>query len=425
MGQWDNSAPDGFRPEPPGGDGAREPGRGHGFTEPGSELNATLRGYDADAPAAEAAPQPVKETRLCQACGVVGTFVSGRCQNCGFMPVRREQGAEEAAAASAPAFEYAAQGDSGMLTKVLIGVLGLGLVAVIVFYLLPALTRKTPEAEPTAAPESATPEQAAAHAGALDAVVLDEAFHAGLAEQLEAGNQAWADSGLKAYVYRYSVIESLVPATSQDLTISCAIGGADKDRAAAQQEAFLAALKPWADALDARDGVGLRLSLSAEAGSGGAGESYIRYGREWGEEHKNLIDPVVAEIEKYKRDTGQYPLELSSDVSSAKTNGNPTFSAGGFGYLPLFRSEGGKIAMGSGKGLAAYMPAEISGYMLFAFLRDPGQGLDIWSAADINYYTEKISPFPYKPEAPVSNMPFTPDGKPDGVACVIKNGQLQ
>lgn len=425
MGQWDEKEPEGRNPELHEGGGFAAPPDGGPFSQAGSELNATLRGYDPDAPGPTPAPATIKETRLCQACGVVGTFVAGRCQNCGFMPVRRDHSAEEAAAAAAPAFEYAAQGDSGLLSRILIAVLGLGLVAVIALYVMPALKKKPSTSEPEAAPLAAGAEQAAVHAGALDAVVLDDAFHAELASQLEAGNQAWAQAGLKAYVFRYSIIESLVPATSQDLTVACAIGGADKIKAASQQEAFLAALKPWADAIDARDGVGLRILLSADAGSPAADDHYVRYGREWGEDHRAQIDPVVAEIERYKREQGQYPLELSSDISSAKTNGNPTFSAGGFGYLPLFRTEGGKIVMGSGKGLAAYMPAEINGYMLFVFLRDPGQGLDVFSPADLQYYTDKISPFPYKPAGPVTNMPFRPDGKPDGVACVIKNGELQ
>jgi hypothetical protein len=51
--------------------------------------------------------------------------------------------------------------------------------------------------------------------------------------------------------------------------------------------------------------------------------------------------------------------------------------------------------------------------------------MDIYSQADLNYYTQKISPFPYKPQGPVHNMPLTKDGKPDGVACVVKNGKLQ
>lgn len=424
MGQWDDTEPDSFDPKE-----GQAPGQGGApFTQPGSELNATLRGYDADAEltqAPAAGPGLVKETRLCQGCGVVGPFVGGRCQNCGFMPVRRDHSPEEVAAAASPAFDYQAPGDSGMLSKIVVGVLAAGLLAAVGFYVLPMLRQDEPEATPEPAPREIGAAADTTHAGALNQVVIDDAFHQQLTAQLQAGNSAWEKAGLKAYVYRYGIVESLVPATSQDLTINLEVGGADRVKAAASPEPFMTALKAWQDGLDARDGVTLRLHLSTDKVNPAADERYVRYGREWGEEHKAAIDEVIRSIEAFHKENGQYPLELSSDISSAKTNGNPTFSASGFGYLPLFKvNAGGEVEMGSGSGLSSYLPAEISGYMLFVYLRLPGEGLDVYSPADIKYYTDNISPFPYKPGHPVRNMPLTPDGKPDGVACVVKNGAI-
>jgi len=81
--------------------------------------------------------------------------------------------------------------------------------------------------------------------------------------------------------------------------------------------------------------------------------------------------------------------------------------------------------MGSGSGVERLEPAEVEGYYLLRFLPKLNDGLDIYSPADLNYYTQKISPFPYSPSQPVHNMPMHKDGKPDGVGAVIKNGKLQ
>ena len=97
----------------------------------------------------------------------------------------------------------------------------------------------------------------------------------------------------------------------------------------------------------------------------------------------------------------------------------------GYGYVPVFEADSnGKVIMGQGSGIAAFKPDSCDGYYLFCYTTTESMGLDRYGLDAIIYYREKISPFPYQPKSPITNVTLEPDGKPDGIACVVKDGEL-
>lgn len=421
--------PGGSDPSAPGIPSWRQGENDERFEMPGAQpeehhdLGASLRGYDAAAPEEE----HLRETRLCPACSKVGTFVDGRCLNCGF------KSGVSTAAAMAEAHELrSAVGGGGEAGKWIAIALAVVLLVVAGIYVLPMLTGKnksqpiSENGEVTPVPKAGSPTPAG-----LNAVEIDETFYTNLENDLKEANRAWENAGVKAYVYRYNVLNTLVPATSQDLGLTMYVAGADADSAVKepQDKLFLDRIQTWTNQMNSRGGVKTYLELRPISLNDTVqpDDRYIVFGAGWGHDHKELIDKITGAIGRYKdSNQGQYPLELDGGLTAGlQTAGNPSWVRDGVGYLPVLKTDGaGNVVMGSGKGLSAFTPEAVTGYYLFFFLDKKDAGLDVYDEAGLTYYTEKISPFPYKPEGKLHNVKLAQDGKPDGIACVVKDGKV-
>jgi hypothetical protein len=397
----------------------------------GPDLNAQLRGYTPPAPGVE---DHKREQRLCIGCNKVTEFVDDRCLNCGYRLGSSTPGGAEAAFTVGEA--YGAPAGGGL--KWAVAVIAILVIAAVgwfvVWPMLSADDRVATDAKTTVPEAGETPAEGEADAGfvgGLKPVEFNDDFKLRVTTALRAANDAWSKAGTDAYVYRYNLYEKTVPATSQEVAITGFVHGADAAQAITDDgsKLFRAAMDGLLASLNDQPGVEARLALETnpEFELPSPNDVYVVYGYAYGRENWEQIEEVIDAIEGYKQAYGQYPIALDSSVKNdLRTKGNPTFSASGFGYIPVFRTDGsGNIVMGSGGGMASLNPAEITGYYLLAFTRDPGEGLDFYSPADIDYYTQKISPFPYSPRERIRNMPLRPDGKADGIAAIIKNGELQ
>jgi len=269
------------------------------------------------------------------------------------------------------------------------------------------------------------------HPGVLNAVAVDELFHADLLSALEDGNQAWHDEGTDCHVYRYSVFEKVEPAVSQRIIITGFAGGDDVRSAIIDpgKATFDTAFKPFLDELASHSGVDASITLRFTDGEEppATTDEYIRYGYYYGKEHWTEIAPITEALEGLRQQDGEYPHSLSEKIVSPKirTFGNMDYLANGYGYIPEYKVNGkGEIVMGSGSGLAELLPEECTGYYLLVFTPQPKMGIDFLDKMAGVYYRENISPFPYQPKKPVKNVPLEPDGEPDGIACIIYSGEL-
>ncbi len=364
----------------------------------------------------EAAAQ---ETKLCPGCGRVTTFVQGTCTNCNYKL------GSGAAGPATPAYSMPATG--GGVKPVVIVVVVVVLLAIIGWFAY-QLTAKP------GGSDSKTPQLAGApdtHPGVLDAVAIDEIFHADLEAALETGNQAWQDAGVDCHVYRYSVFEQTEPAISQRIIITGFTGGEDVRTAIVDpgKATFDTAFKPFLDQLGMNSGVDASITLrftdgnEAPAGT----DKYIRYGYYYGKEHWADIGPIVDALEGLRQQDGEYPHSLSEKIISPKirTYGNLQYMPNGFGFIPEYKTNSsGNIIMGTGGGLDALLPEECTGYYLLVFAPQPDMGIDFFDNKALMHYREYISPFPYSPKSPVTNVPLNPDGEPDGIACIVYSGEL-
>jgi hypothetical protein len=425
------------------------PEAGDGPVNPFADLQAEIEGIDliaenatatgmpaaprVDTPsdAAEGVPAKKGVPRLCPGCNTVSEFVDSRCVSCGYQIGAQTPHGEEAVYTIAEAYPE----PRSPLIKVAAVLLVLVLLGIAGWFAWPQLQgeeRKATDASTDleGAKTRAEAEDAAKAAPALAAVKVDEALHARIASAVRVGNDAWHGQGVKAYVYRYSVRDHTGADLQQQLRIVGFVGGADVGSAVTdpRDDLFYTAIQGLLEELNSNSGVTATFDLlPGDQEEPAPGDKYTIYGRDYGQDHMEDIKPLIDAIENYKNMEGQYPIALDGTViQGIKTKGNPNFVANGYGYLPVFRTDSaGNVVMGTGAGVAKLKPAEVTGYYLFAFLSDPTQGLDIYSAADLHYYTNKISPFPYRPQGHVRNMPMTKDGKPDGIAAVLKTGKLQ
>jgi hypothetical protein len=264
----------------------------------------------------------------------------------------------------------------------------------------------------------------------LEAVPLDQAFYDGLDAAIKTANAAISKSGTKAYVYRYRVDEEVIANESQQLTLTLVAGGSNANKLATDHNAFDAAMQDWVTATRAHPGV--QAEMKFEDGSTAAppleGDRYCRYGYDFGREHMSLLQPVIDRLESDRRSDGHYPRVLEAGVGedSIRTYGGFGYIARGFGYLPTYATDShGNIIMGTGEStLQRLTPKVVSGYYLFYYLEDPVRGVDAYGPAALDYYTRRIAPLPYDPGGSLHNVPLTPDGKPDGIACIVKSGKL-
>ncbi|MCC7479342.1 hypothetical protein IT575_12920 [bacterium] len=381
------------------------------------DLNIILRGGELpadgeeEAPGAEgaAAPRPLKPSvRYSDA-----------------EPLKRPEAAT--AADDPPPFETGGSGINA--TPIIIG-LAVVLLIVVGFFTLPSLLKKDTPATGggTAGQGSMASSDVEGEAPVgLEPYVIDDFFYGELEEAIKLANERSKSDGY--YAYRYGVLEKTDRGISQSISITAYLGGEGADAAAGEGggQSFRDAMQPYLDGLNAREGVVATLFLRSTGGKEAMGENdrWLVYGKYYFLEHETQIKDILAAINGYKTAEGQYPSSLLTADPGAKTRGNPTFEAGGFGYLPVFKTDSaGNIIMGSGSGIASYNPEECVGYYLLVFLREPDQGLDVMRPDDLKYYIDNISPFPYKPGKALKNAGLNPDGKPDGVACLIKNGEV-
>jgi hypothetical protein len=421
-------------------DGVGAPGQPHADPLPPAGAPGPVRPQPRDAispmansPASSvaiSAAQPMGvpgKLRLCPGCNSVQEFVDERCLHCGY----QIDGSTPHGAEAAYEIGQAYGSQRSPMFWIALTLLALALLVVAGWFAYPVLMdqkRTTTDANTNTAAAVAQQDAAAEAAIALKPVVVDDALKARITSAFRAGNKAWGGAGTKAYVYRFSVNEVSEAMKSQVLTVTGYTAG---------QEAALATTDKAAPMMTAFQGLlgelgqspGVTAGLELEVGSvtdDKIGATYVVYGTDFGRDHMDELQQVIDSVENYKNAEGQYPLALDRTVTaSVRTKGNPNFIAGGYGYIPIFKTDGsGNVLMGTGAGVKRLMPAEVTGYYLLRFLAKPTEGLDVYSQADLNYYTQKISPFPYNPNGKVRNMPLTKDGKPDGVACVVKNGKV-
>jgi len=378
-----------------------------------------------------------EETRLCPACGRVTLFVQGVCTHCDYRIGSNVP-------TDAPPFQYGSASEGSPAARIiLIALIVLVLVAAGIFAFLKFPRHKeaapgaeTPAAQPAAQELEGGQRNAAkppeTHPGGLSAVTIDEALNNEIKDALLAGNKAWADKGVDCYVYRFGTFENTEPAMSQVVRITGYAGGKDVAAgiAAPGDEPMLIATRALLTKLNGNAGVTATLQLVSTNGEEeqGAKDIYIHYGYYYGKENWSEFKPIIEALSAAKQQNGQYPGMLDSNITRPPltTYGGFKFKARGFGYLPIYKTDGsGNIIMGQGKGLASYQPEQCDGYYLVLYCATEGEGLDMFSPADMLQYDKTISRFPFKPEGPVKNMPLHPDGKPDGIACIVKNGELQ
>lgn len=367
-------------------------------------------------------------SRLCLGCGKVTTFVQGQCTNCGY----KMSGADGTTPPDMVATAYSATPAAAIVRNIIIAVVVIAVLVVAALLVMRSGggegTEETPaEIDATTARSSSAPPEESAFAE----VLINDSFHAELASVLEDGNGAWNNAGVDAYVYRYGIFDDLEPAQSQTVRVTAYVGGAAAESAvqSPQDQVFREATADFFEQYNQRKNVETSLFLLHTGGKDppSASDVYIRYGYYYGKEHWGEIEQIVSKLNSYQDEYGQYPLSITESIIRPKirTYGGIRFIANGYGYIPVFRTDSaGKIVMGSGKGLEAFKPEECTGYYLLCFTDAEGMGLDLFGQDAINHYRDKISPFPYQPKGSITNVPLKPDGKPDGIAAVVKNGEL-
>lgn len=371
----------------------------------------------------------VEESRLCPGCGAITKFIQGQCSNCGY-----KLGAAPTPPPDTglPAYGLPTPTAGNPLARNIIVVVIIVIVLAVIVYFAVQSLGGGGDTERTVATAGGTGvSTSAGFVGVLDAITIDEYFHEDMTFAIEAGNQAWADAGQDCYVYRYSVFEQTVPAQSQTVRITGYIGGGDAAAAIEPpaDEPFRSATAAYIDKLNARGGVDASIFLLATEGQEppAPADVYVRYGYYYGLEHWDDLEPIILGLKSIKNGEGQYPLSLSESIVRPKirTNGGLSFLANGYGYVPVFKTgSDGKVIMGTGSGLAAFKPELCTGYYLFKYVNTESVGMDLYGQDALIHYREKISPFPYQPKSPITNVPLIPDGEPDGIACVVKNGEL-
>lgn len=369
-----------------------------------------------------------EESRLCPGCGAITKFVQGKCSNCGHKLGSKPVIPPDA---GVPAYGLPTPGTGSPLARnIVIVVLIIAILAVIVYFVLNSGGADGEEAPATTTSGTGV-STSAGHAGILNAVEIDDYFHDDTALALEAGSLAWSDAGIDCFVYRYRVFEQTVAAQSQTLRITAFVGGEDASASIVSpgDEPFRSSVAAFVDKLNSRSGVdaSIFLLIAEDNETPAPGDVYVRYGYNYGLEHWAEVEPIILALQSIRNSEGQYPLSLTESIVRPKirTYGGLNFLSNGYGYVPVFETDSsGKVIMGRGSGLAAYKPDNCHSYYLFKYDKAENMGLDVYGQDGIIYYREKISPFPYQPKSPITNVPLEPDGKPDGIACVVKDGKL-
>jgi len=280
-------------------------------------------------------------------------------------------------------------------------------------------------------PADASLQPTETYAGTLNELTIDDSFKASLTTAIRLGNSGWKNEGTDAFVYRFSIGNNVVAATSQVINIALYVGGEDAKKAvdAPGDIAFNLGAANFFDSMNSRAGVRLSPRLLSTNGSDVPDkyDEYVRYGYYYGLEHIKDIQPIIDALEGYYKENGEYPHILKTNLISKgiKTRQGFYFMADGFGYLPVFKTDvNGDIVMGTGAGLDSLNPDQCTGYYLFKYVKEKTMGLDIHNKENEHYYQQKISPFPYDSKEGIKNIILTPDGEPDGIACVVKDGIL-
>jgi len=372
-------------------------------------LQSKIRGGGRDE--GEAASEQV--TRLCPGCGRVTVFVQDACTHCGY-----KRGS--AGVSPLPQYGPTPVREENPLMRWLLIVLIVLILAAVVIIIWPNLFGRP-----------STDQAAQENAVGLQAVALSDAFHADVQEALHAGNVAWRGVGMDCYIYRYGVYENTVPATSQAIRITAYSGGDDVDDGinTPGNEPFLAAVNPFLDQLNANPGVEATIRLVSTGGQDAPApqDIYIAYGYYYGLEHWQEMEPIVAALKEMYQSEGEYPHYLSEDIvrPAIRTRKGFYYMSEGFGYLPVFKADAkGHIVMGTGSGLSSLNPEECTGYYLFLYTKSQNEGLDFHDDNALIYYRENVANFPRVVDEPVTNVKLEPDGEPDGIACIVKDGEL-
>jgi hypothetical protein len=370
---------------------------------------------------------PGENVRLCPACGRVTSFIDDTCTNCkhklgsgGFEDVQQLRG-------------LATGATELPITRILLIALIALIVLAILFIGLPRLLNRPTAPAGGEQPQLATsPGDSSNFVGELREVEITPEFKDELAEAIEAGNSGWANAGLYCYVYRISLLNSVTPAVSQTILVTAFVGGDDhaEGTAGAGEVEFRTGIAPFLDEINSRPGVDLSVVLEYTGGEQPPAREdiYLRYGYYYGKEHWHEFEPIIEALEVEKFNEKEYPGQLRQNMipASLNTRGGLFFMPEGIGYMPIYEEDSsGRIIMGSGSGIESFKPANCTGYYIVKYTRREDQGLDLFSDEELTYYIERIAPFPYDPRGPVRNMDWEPDGKADGIACVIKNGVLQ
>jgi len=366
-------------------------------------------------------------TRLCPACNVVTVFVDGKCTNCDYL--LGSSGHEGVAG-----IRQAVEGDDeNPFIKVL---LILGIVIVVVVLLAVGIPRllssRKPAQDSAAQPEVDAYQGEGVYAGALNEIEINDQLHTDIQAALKEGNMGWAAEDIDAYVYKYNIYSEVRQATSQVLRISSYVGGADATAAVNEPRNvhwFDLGTADLLDRLNATPGVEASFRLYNTGGEEPArgDDVYIKYGYYFGLEHMNTLQPIIDSLNEYYNTNGEYPHLLSERMLTVrvKTKRGFYYERNGAGYLPVFRTDSrGNIIMGTGSGVEALQPDACIGYYLFMYTENPDEGLDLHDEEALDYYSQHIAPFPYDPDEPVKNVVLEPDGEPDGIACVVKDGVL-
>ncbi len=403
---------------------ASDEGRASFLDDDKMSLDSKLRGGGRDLASAEERD----ETRLCPACSTVSTFIDGKCNNCDF----KIGGGGLDDVHNIRSAAIGTGEDPAQKTMLVIALAVIVLIILIVG--VPKLfgnKSSTDDGTDAGRPVTDSPQASQTFAGTLNEVKDDDAFRANVFEAIESGNAGWKNEGTDAFVYRYTLSNRVISATSQIIVFQMFVGGEDAELAAEPpgNVAFNLGFAGFLDSLTSRPGVRASARLESTGGSETPGkyDVYTVYGYYYGLEHMGAIKPIIDALDNYYKDEGQYPHLLKKNLTNSgiKTEQGYYFLADGFGYLPIFKTDsGGNIVMGTGGGLDSLNPEQCQGYYLVMYARNKKSGLDVHNKDNEHHYQRKIAPFPYDAKEPVKNVILTPDGEPDGITCVIKDGIL-
>jgi hypothetical protein len=396
----------------------------HPDIDPGVALHMKLGGAGAPvepdyAESTGAAAEPVRErisgTRLCPGCNRVVEFREGVCPECSFE--------FQSAHVTPPAFEAAVVDRAeagGQLLKI---VMIVALVAVLGF----VISRVDFSFLSSDKGQGSTTDTGIVEP--FIAIQIDDDFRHTLAEQLTANAEAWTATGVDAYVYRFGVREMLEPGVSQRIVISAYVGGGEADAAivAPADQPFRLAMADYVRSYSDKQGLTFSIDLLSTGGEAeiNSDDQYVRWGYYYGREHLAELQQVADAIEKYRSREGELPRSLSSVSANMHLEHRGfAFIPGGWGYLPVFEADSsGTVPFGTGSKAELY-PRKITGYYLVRYLSSTDFGVDIWSDEEKTYYLNRITPLPCVQKGKLHNATFTPDGKADGVACLMHNGEL-